>query len=128
VDIRAVIFGFFVILAATLNTGFVIGDLDDPALHDVYELFAAVVVNLVATGLKISDRTHVGAMHLATSLVAVLQLLTAALVWIYAAYIAGDGYTPGAATIMVSMAAGALFANVVSVSLLVVETVSFTRR
>jgi hypothetical protein len=54
-------------------------------------------------------------MHLATSLVTDLQLLTAALVWIYAVYIAGDGYTPGAATIMVSMAAGALLANLVSV-------------
>jgi Family of unknown function (DUF6394) len=127
VDIRAVIFGFFVILAATLNFGFVLGDLDDPTVHVPYELFAAVVVNLVATGLKISDRTHVGAMHLATSLVADLQLLTAALVWIYAVFIAGDGYTPGAATIMVSMAVGALVANVVSVSLLVVETVSFKR-
>jgi hypothetical protein len=128
VDIRAVIFGFFVILAATLNIGFVLGDLDDPALHAPYELFAAVVVNLVATALKISDRTHIGAMHLATSLVADLQLLTVALVWIYAVYIAGDGYTPGAATIMVSMAAGALLANLASVWLLVVETVSFTQR
>ena len=127
-DIRAVIFGFFVILAATLNIGFVLGDLDDPALHAPYELFAAVMVNLVATGLKISDRTHVGAMHLATSLVADLQLLTAALVWVYAVYIVGDGYTPGAATIMVSMAAGALLANLASVWLLVVETVSFNQR
>jgi hypothetical protein len=128
VDIRAVIFGFFVILAATLNFGFVLGDLDDPTVHVPYELLAAVVVNLVATALKISDRTQMGAMHLATSLVADLQLLTAAAVWIYAVYITGDGYTPGAATIMVSMAVGALVANVVSVSLLVVETVSFSRR
>ena len=127
-NIRAVIFGFFVVLAATLNFGFVVGDLDDPALHDVYELFAAVVVNLVATGLKFTDRTHVGAMHLATSLVADLQLVTAALVWFYAVHLAGDGYTPGAATIMVSMSAGALLANLVSVLLLVVETVSFTQR
>ena len=91
-----------------------------------YELFAAVVVNLVAIGLKISDRTHVGAMHLATSLVADLQLLTAALVWIYAE--SGTATPPGAATIMVSMAAGALLANLASVWLLVVETVSFTQR
>jgi hypothetical protein len=35
--IRAVVFGFFVVLAATLNFGFTVGDLDDPALHNVYE-------------------------------------------------------------------------------------------
>jgi hypothetical protein len=43
---------------ATSNIGFVLGVLDDPAVHAPYELFAAVVVNLVATGLKISDRTR----------------------------------------------------------------------
>jgi hypothetical protein len=127
-DIKAVIFGFFVVLAATLNFGFVVGDLDDPVLHDVYELFAAVIVNLVATGLKFGDRTHPGAMHLATSLVADLQLITAALVWVHAVHIAADGYTPGVVTIMVSISAGALLANLVSVFLLVVETFSFARR
>ena len=127
-DIRAVIFGFVVVLAATLNFGYVVGDLDDPNLHNVYELFAAVVVNLIATGLKLGDRSHVGAVHLATSLVADLQLVTAALVWVYAVLLGGDGYTPTAVTIMVSMSAGALLANLVSVWLLVVETVSFTHR
>ena len=127
-DVKAVIFGFFVVLAATLNFGFVVGDLDDPALHDVYELFAAVIINLVSTGLKFGDRTHLGAMHLATSLVADLQLITAAVVWVYAVDITADGYTPAAVTIMVSMSAGALLANLVSVFLLVIETVSFARR
>jgi hypothetical protein len=127
-DVKAVIFGFFVVLAATLNFGFVVGDLDDPALHDVYELFAAVIINLVASGLKFGDRTQLGAMHLATSLVADLQLITAAVVWVFAVHIAADGYTPAAVTIMVSMSAGALLANLVSVFLLVVETVSFARR
>ena len=67
-------------------------------------------------------------MHLATSLVADLQLITAALVWVYAVHIAADGYTPGVVTIMVSISAGALLANLVSVFLLVVETFSFARR
>jgi hypothetical protein len=80
-DVRAVIFAFFVVLAATSNFGFFVGDIDDPALHDVYQLFAAVVVNLVATATKLIDRTHLGAAHLATSLVADVQLITAALVW-----------------------------------------------
>ncbi len=81
-----------------------------------------------ATGLKFSERTHLGTAHLATSLVADLQLITAALVWGSAVRLAADGYTPASATIMESMSVGALFANVVSVFLLVVETVSFVPR
>ena len=79
-NLEKVVFGFFVVLAATLNFGFFIGDLGDPELHSVYELFAAVVVNLIATVLKFGDRTQIGAVHLATSLVASLQLITAAVV------------------------------------------------
>jgi hypothetical protein len=128
VNVKAVVFGFFVLLAATLNFGFFIGALDDPSVHNVYELFAAVLVNLIATALKFNDRTHLGAMHLATSLVADLQLITAALVWVYAVHVSSDGYTPTAVTIMVSLSGGALLANLASVFLLVVETLSFTPR
>ena len=38
-----------------------------------------MVVNLIATVLKFGDRTQIGAVHLATSLVADLQLIGAAL-------------------------------------------------
>ena len=79
-NLEKVVFGFFVVLAATLNFGFFIGDLGNPELHSVYELFAAVVVNLIATVLKFGDRTQIGAVHLATSLVASLQLIAAAVV------------------------------------------------
>ena len=127
-NLEKVVFGFFVLLAATLNFGFFIGDLDDPTLHNVYELFAAVVVNLIATVLKFGDRTQIGAVHLATSLVADLQLLTAALVWGYAEYVSSEGLTPAAMASVVSLSGGALLANIVSVVLLVVETVSFPRR
>src|ERR1044072_5016788 len=120
-----VIFGFFVLLAATLNLGLFIGDLSNPRLHNVYELFAAVVVNLIATVLKFGDRTQIGAVHLATSLVADLQLVTAAPVWGCAACVAADGVTREATAAVVSLSGGALLANVVSVVLLVVETVSF---
>src|SRR5215203_7365848 len=127
-NLEKVIFGFFVLLAATLNFGFFIGDIGDREVHDVYELFAAVVVNLIATVLKFGDRTQIGAVHLATSLVADLQLLAAALVWGYAEYVSSEGLTPEAMASVVSLSAGALLANVVSVVLLVVETVSFQRR
>ncbi len=127
-NLEKVVFGFFVVLAATLNFGFFIGDISDPRLHNVYELFAAVVVNLLATVLKFGDRTQIGAVHLSTSLVADLQLIAAALVWGYAANVSDEGLTPHAMASVVSLSGGALLANVVSVVLLVVETVSFHRR
>ena len=91
VNLEKVIFGFFVLLAATLNFGFFIGDISIPELHNEYELFGALVVSLIATVLKFGDRTQIGAVHLATSLVADLQLIIAALVWGYAAHISTDG-------------------------------------
>lgn len=128
-NLEKVVFGFFVVLAATLNFGFFIGDLGNPELHNIYELFAAVVVNLIATVLKFGDRTQLGAVHLATSLVASLQLIAAAVVWTYAANVLSSGdLSVEQTSAVVSLSGGALFANIVSVVLLVVETVSFQRR
>ena len=126
-NLEKVVFGFFVLLAATLNFGFFIGDISDPDLHNVYELFAAVVVNLIATVLKFGDRTQIGAVHLATSLVADLQLIAASLTWAWAQYISSEGLTAGATASIVSLSGGALLANVVSLVLLVIETSSFRR-
>ena len=122
-SLEKVIFGFFVLLAATLNFGFFIGDIADPALHNVYELFAAIVVSLIATVLKFGDRTQIGAVHLATSLVADLQLIAAAMVWGYAASVAATGMTPEITASIVSLSGGALFANIVSVVILIAETI-----
>jgi Family of unknown function (DUF6394) len=127
-NLEKVIFGFFVLLAATLNFGFFLGDIGDRELHNVYELFAAVVVNLIATVLKFGDRTQIGAVHLATSLVADLQLIAAAVVWVYATQIAAAGLDREMVASVVSLSGGALFANIVSVVLLVVETISFHRQ
>ena len=63
-NLEKVIFGFFIVLAATLNFGFFIGDIDRPELHHIYELAAALVVSLIATALKFGDRTQIGAIHL----------------------------------------------------------------
>ena len=127
-NLEKVIFGFFVLLAATLNFGFFIGDIDNPAVHNPYELYAAVAVNLIATVLKFGDRTQIGAVHLATSLVADLQLIAAAVVLVYAVNVSAAGLDGEAMSSVVSLSGGALFANVVSVILLVTETVSFRRR
>ena len=127
-NLEKVVFGFFVLLAATLNFGFFLGDMSDPELHNSYELFAAVVVNLIATVLKFGDRTQIGAVQLATSLVASLQLIAASVVWTYGSEVVDGGIDGETMAAVVSLSGGALFANIVSVVLLVVETVSFQRR
>ena len=126
-NFEKVVFGFFIVLAATLNFGFFIGDIDRPELHSVYELFAAIVVNLIATVLKFGDRTQIGAVHLSTSLVADLQLIAAAIIWAAAVHVTGVGMTPHVTSSVVSLSGGALFANIVSVVILIAETVMLRR-
>jgi hypothetical protein len=126
-NLEKVIFGFFVLLAATLNFGFFIGDISNPELHNIYELFAALAISLIATVLKFGDRTQIGAVHLATSLVADLQLIAAAVVWVTAEQILEQGLTAAATASVVSLSGGALLANLVSVVLLVTETITFHR-
>jgi len=122
-----VIFGFFIVLAATLNFGFYVGDISNPDHHPVLELFFVVVVNLIATILKFGDRTQMGALLLATSLVAVLQLFAASLIWGYVVYVSETGMTAAAMASIVSLSGGALMANIISVVLLVIETVMLRR-
>lgn len=71
--------------------------------------------------------SQIGAIHLAASFVADLQLIAAACVWGYVVYITGAGLDPGSTASIVSLAAGALAANILSVILLVIETVMFHR-
>ncbi len=122
-----VVFGFFIVLALTLNFGFFIGEIENPDHHHVYELFAVVVVNLIATVLKFGDRSQMGALLLATSLVAILQLVAAALVWTYAVHLSDVGLTPTITASIVSLSGGAMLANVISVILLIIETVMLRR-
>ena len=122
-----VVFGFFIVLALTLNFGFFIGDIDNINHHNEFELFAALIVSLIATVLKFGDRTHLGAVFLATSLVADLQLALAALVWGYSAHISASGMDTEAVVAVVSFSGGALLANIISVVLLVAETMTVRR-
>lgn len=125
-NIEKVIFSFFIVLAFSLNFGFVMGDMSNPAHHNLYELFATIVVNLIATVLKFGERTQMGAVLLATSLVADLELIAAALVWTFAVHVTGTSVAD-VMPVIVSLAGGALVANAVSVVLLVVE-ISVLRR
>jgi len=114
-------------MALTLNFGFFMGDIDNPAHHQVYELAAAIFVNLVATILKFGDRSQVGALLLSTSLVADLQLFAAAIVWGIAVHVEQTGLTPTVMSSIVSLTGGAMLANVISVLLLVIETAMLRR-
>lgn len=126
-NLEKVVFGFFIVLALTLNFGFFLGDLDNPEHHDAVELGAALAVSLIATIMKFGDRSQTGAILLATSLVADLQLLAAVFVWAWAVYVAGTGLTSAALASIVSLSGGALLANLVSVTLLVAETITIRR-
>ena len=122
-----VVFGFFIVLALTLNFGFFVGEIDNPDHHHIYELYAVVFVNLIATVLKFGDRSQMGALLLATSLVAILQLIAAAVVWTLAEHVWGIGLTPTVMASIVSLSGGAMLANVISVVLLIIETVMLRR-
>ncbi len=126
-NLEKVVFAFFIVLALTLNFGFVMGEMSDPGHHNAYELFSALIISLIATVLKFGDRTHVGAVLLATSLVADLQLFVAVLVWGIIVYGTGAGLTPHTMADIVSLAGGALIANFASVVILITETVMLRR-
>ena len=120
-NLEKVVFSFFMILALTLNFGFFYGEVDNPEHHNIYELFAVLVVNLIATVLKFGDRSQMGAMLLATSLVAVVQLISASIVWTFAVHIQDTGLTPSVMATIVSLSGGAALANIISVILLMIE-------
>ncbi len=126
-NLERVIFGFFIVLALTLNFGFVIGEIDNPDHHSTLELFFVIIVNLVATGLKLGDRSQIGAVLLATSLVADLQLIAAAITWAIAVHVSEVGMVPNVMATIVSLSSGALVANIISVTMLTGETLMMRR-
>ena len=121
-NLEKVVFAFFILLALTLNFGFFIGDISNPDHHNVFELFAAIVVSLIATLMKFGDKSHVGTVLLASSLVADLQLIAASLVWGISVYGMNATLEGSIMASIVSLSGGALLANIVSVVILTVET------
>ncbi len=120
-NLEKLVFGFFILLALTLNFGFFLGEIDNPDHHNVYELFAAIVASLIATVMKMGERTQIGALLLASSLVADLQLLAAAMLWALAVHVSDAGLTPAVMASIVSLSGGALLANLVSTVLVTLE-------
>ena len=126
-NLERVTFGFFIVLALTLNFVFVMGEIDNYQHHNVWILTIAILVNLIATGLKLGDRTQVGALLLAASLVADLLLISARVVWIVADSDTASGPSPEAMVSIVSIAGGALVANIVSTAILIGDTLMSRR-
>ena len=124
-NLQKVISGFFFILAMTINFGFFYGDIDRPELHSVYELFVALVISLISTVLKIGDKTQMGAVLLATSLVADLQLIAAVTVWTVTEYLSIVDVEAFSA--IISLSGGAFLANITSVILYIGETLKSKR-
>jgi len=121
-----VLSGFFFILAMTLNFGFFYGTPEVLAEHSKYELFAAIVVNLIATIFKFGDKTQVGSVLLATSLVADIQLIASASVWALAVY-GLDTMDTETSVAIISLSGGALLANITSVVIFVGDTLKSKR-
>jgi hypothetical protein len=117
--------GFFIIFAMTLNFGFFYGDITTLEHHSKYELFAAIVINIIATTLKIGDKTQIGSVLLATSLVADIQLIAAATIWTVAFYT--NALDTHATSVVISLSGGALMANITSVILYIGETLKSKR-
>lgn len=125
-NLNKIISGSFILLAMTINFGFFYGDPTNLVEHSSFELFAAIVINLIATVLKLGDKTQLGAVLLATSIVADIQLIASASVWTFAEYVMSN-FGVEAVTAIVSLSGGALLANVVSVMLVMGDTLKSKR-
>lgn len=124
-NLDKVIAGFFIILAMTINFGFFYGDMNTLEMHSKYELFAAIIINIIATTLKLGDKTQMGSVLLATSLVADIQLIVAATIWTIAEY--AYSINNEVVGLIISLSGGALLANITSVTLYIGETIKSKR-
>ena len=121
-NLERVVFGFVIIISLAFTSAFVMGDIDNPAHHSVWILTIAILVNLIASGLKLGDRSQVGALLLACSLVVNVLLITARVIWVIAENDTDLGPSASSMVNIVSLAGGALVAGTVSIVILVGDT------
>ena len=121
-NLERVVFGFVIVLALSFTFAFVMGDIDKASYHNVRLLAIAILVNRIATGLKLGDRSQVGALLLASSLVADVLLITARIIWVTAENQTAIGPSRESMVNIVSLAGGALVASIVTVVILVGDT------
>jgi pheromone shutdown protein TraB len=77
---------------------------------------------LITSGLKLGDRSQLGALVLAASLVANLLLMIAVSMWAISEGGMEQTASPAIIAAVISLAYGALAANIVSVTVLVSDT------
>ncbi|TNF90149.1 MAG: hypothetical protein JSU67_15845 [Gammaproteobacteria bacterium] len=121
-NLERVVYGFVTILALSITYTFVMGDIDNASHHSVWMLTIAILINLIATGLKLGDRSQVGALLLASSLVADVLLIAARVVWIIAEHETASGPGPESMADIVSLAGGALVASIITLVIVVGDT------
>ncbi len=126
-NLERVVFGFVIILALTFTFAFVMGDIDNASHHNVWLLTIAILINLIATGLKLGDRSQVGALLLASSLVVDVLLIAARVIWVIDENQTALGPSPESMANIVSLAGGALLASIVTVVILVSDTLMSRR-
>ncbi|MCS7262274.1 MAG: DUF6394 family protein [Aquificaceae bacterium] len=103
--LKKIMTDFFLLMALTTNLSFLFGP-------NPYELVITVIANLTATILKLGEGKILATEMTAASLVADLHLIPAAFVYFL-------GNIPEA----VSLAVGALAANIISVLLSIIEAI-----
>jgi hypothetical protein len=121
-NLERVVFGFVIILALAFTLAFVIGDIHNASHHNVWMLTIAILINLIATGLKLGDRSQVGALLLASSLVADVLLITARIIWVTAESETAIGPSRESMANIISLSSGALVAGIITVVILVGDT------
>ncbi len=121
-NMERVVFGFVIILALSFTYAFVMGDVTDANHHNVWMLTIAILINLIATGLKLGDRSQVGALMLASSLVVDVLLIAARVLWVVYESETASGPSPESMANIVSLAGGALVASIITVVILVGDT------
>lgn len=104
-DWGKVIYIFFALMSVTTTAGFLYE-------HNEIALFIAASINLISTFLKIGIRNLLSAELFACSLVADLHLIPAFVVM----------QVSGNMTLVISLAIGAIIANIFSLALMIVET------
>ncbi|OQX21664.1 MAG: hypothetical protein BWK75_02690 [Candidatus Altiarchaeales archaeon A3] len=113
-----VVASFFIVMSLTTNVGFFLDG-------NVIELYLATVMNILATVVKaIMNRGVVGMTSLAASLVGDIHLVWAVILTFGTGVVVGGHLSIGVvdADLARGLAAGAIFANLVSVALLLMET------
>jgi len=113
---------FFIVMSLTTNVGFALD-------HEEIELYLATVLNILATAVKIGMKRGVlGMTSLGASVAADIHLIAAVVVAVTAT---GAAATVGGVVhseLAIGFAFGAIFANLVSIALLLIEAAMLAKK